>query len=183
MDIKKFYDIAKNLKDTRRAGWVERGVSDPESVSDHSFMVSLLCLIFPNDNINKAKAVKMAVVHDLAESTVGDLISKENWEGGSISKADKFKLEKKAIADIVSCLGEKEASDVLSLWLEYEEGKSPESVFVKDIDILERIMQANEYQKKGNHLKPLLPFFKDADKIKNESVRKFLDSMLGGEKR
>ena len=35
---------------------------------------------------------------------------------------------------------------VASLWREYEEGVSPEAVFLKDLDKLEMILQAHEYE-------------------------------------
>jgi len=37
---------AYRLKDTVRAGWVLRGIRDPESVADHSWGTALLCMIY-----------------------------------------------------------------------------------------------------------------------------------------
>lgn len=34
----------------------------------------------------------------------------------------------------------------MALWQEYEEGISPEALYVKDIDKFEMIVQANEYE-------------------------------------
>lgn len=33
---------------TKRAGWVRRGVSDPESIADHMYRMSVMALIAPD---------------------------------------------------------------------------------------------------------------------------------------
>jgi 5'-deoxynucleotidase YfbR-like HD superfamily hydrolase len=40
-----FLHTLERLKNIPRAGWVERGVRSPESVSDHSFRMVVLCLM------------------------------------------------------------------------------------------------------------------------------------------
>jgi putative hydrolases of HD superfamily len=181
MDIKNFYQNVRNLKLIKRTGWVERGVKDPESVSDHSFMVALLCLAFPKDGIYKDKAVMMALVHDLAESKTGDIISKENWpEGGTMSSSEKSKLEEDAIQKILSNLQDEDSDEIFRLWKEYDEGKTPEAKFVRDIDILERTMQALEYHVKGDYEKTLVPFFENKAKIEDPEIRSFLEEYMKG---
>jgi len=59
-----------------RAGYVLRGVSDPESVAAHSHFVSLLALLFVEehpDQFDKAKVLAMALIHDLAEAKLMDI--------------------------------------------------------------------------------------------------------------
>lgn len=59
-----------------RAGYVLRGVSDPESVSAHSHFVSLLTLLFVAQypgRFDAEKALAMAIVHDLAEAKLMDI--------------------------------------------------------------------------------------------------------------
>ena len=80
MNIVEFYKTVRKLKEIKRAGWIERGIKNSESVADHSFMVTILCIAFPKQEINKEKAIKMALVHDLGESEIGDLITKEHWK-------------------------------------------------------------------------------------------------------
>lgn len=42
-----FFATSELLKRTKRKGWVIRGVDDPESVADHMFQMSLICLAYP----------------------------------------------------------------------------------------------------------------------------------------
>ena len=39
------------------------------------------------------------------------------------------------------------ASEVLQLWMEYEDGSSPEAVVARQLDKLEMIVQADEYER------------------------------------
>ena len=86
-EIIKFIETANKLKDVKRAGWVERGVKDPESVADHNYLAALLCVVIPAKGVDKARAVKMALIHDLAESVIGDIITTDKWKaGGKMSR-------------------------------------------------------------------------------------------------
>lgn len=40
-----FLHVLERLKNIPRAGWVKRGVESPESVSDHSYRMVVLCLM------------------------------------------------------------------------------------------------------------------------------------------
>lgn len=39
------------------------------------------------------------------------------------------------------------ANEIIELWHEYEDAKTPEALFVKDLDKFEMIVQALEYEK------------------------------------
>lgn len=59
-----------------RAGFLLRGVPDPESVSAHSHFMALLTLLYINaypDGYDLAKALSMALVHDLSEAQLMDI--------------------------------------------------------------------------------------------------------------
>lgn len=83
----------------------------------------------------------MSIVHDLAESIVGDItpydgryspvmVVDEVYVG--VSKDEKYKLEEKAIKEICSTLGDSAVGkDILDLWAEYEAGSTPEAILVK----------------------------------------------------
>jgi len=49
------------LKTTRRSGWKLRGIQDPESVADHSFMVTVMCMMM-GDSVSQAHAI---LIHSL----------------------------------------------------------------------------------------------------------------------
>jgi len=180
MDIGKFYETVVKLKEIKRRGWIERGVKDPESISDHSFMVALLCLIVPKQGIDKNKAVKMALVHDLAESITGDYISTENWSGGTISKEEQLKKEEQAMKEILPLLDNETAKEIVSLWKEYEEGETTEARFVKDVDALEVLLQAYDYYSKKNYEKDLTVFWdkKGLNRIKDQNIKKLVKDII-----
>lgn len=74
MKIVDFYHYTDLLKRTKRAGWVKAGINDSESVSDHSFSTSLLSMIMaPKLKADSEKLIKMALIHDLGESIMGDV--------------------------------------------------------------------------------------------------------------
>ena len=60
-----------------RAGFLLRGVPDPESVSAHSHFLALLALFYvnayPEENYDLAKTLSMALVHDLSEAQLMDI--------------------------------------------------------------------------------------------------------------
>merc|ERR1712238_611689 len=50
-------------------------------------------------------------------------------------------------------------NEILELWKEYEEGATPKAKLVKDMDKLEMILQALEYENDGKNEKSLNGFF------------------------
>ena len=63
---------------TKRKGWTRfPEIKEVESVADHSWMIGLIALSLPN-KFNKDEALKIALLHDLAEVIVGDIIPSEN---------------------------------------------------------------------------------------------------------
>jgi putative hydrolase of HD superfamily len=159
MDILKFLEETNKLKQIKRTGWVERGVKEPESVADHSFKVALQAA-FLGEGLNIEKLLKMAIIHDLAKSQAGDMISKEAWPaGGTVTKKEKCRLEKDAMEKILGLLNAEMKREFMGLWLELQEEKTGEAVFLKSLCRLETILQAVEYRKQGNFKKPLEPFW------------------------
>lgn len=47
-------------------------------MADHSWMISLMALSLPSNKINKDWCIKIALLHDLAEVIVGDIIPFDN---------------------------------------------------------------------------------------------------------
>jgi putative hydrolase of HD superfamily len=77
--------------------------------------------------------MKMALVHDLAESIVGDITPH-----APVSKEEKYRLEKDGFKHLVELLGETEqAKEMFELWEEYEESETKEALLVKDLDKFE----------------------------------------------
>jgi len=55
MDLLEFAKKVRELKDLKRTGWVQRGVSDPESVADHSFMLAILACVYSKNSVSIQK--------------------------------------------------------------------------------------------------------------------------------
>lgn len=114
------------------------------------------------------KCLKMALVHDLAEAQVGDITPH-----CGVSDHDKHSRERQAMISMTNtltggsgdCSGTTGSSlgmvgsEILKLWEEYEEGTSMEAKLVKDMDKLEMILQALEYEQDGENKKSLDGFF------------------------
>ena len=63
------------------------GVPQPESVAGHMYRMAVLGLL-AGDALDKNRCVKMCLVHDLAESIVGDITPHDN-----VSKEEKHRRE------------------------------------------------------------------------------------------
>ncbi|NCB46471.1 HD family hydrolase [bacterium] len=136
------------LKKLRRTGWQLRGIREGESIADHCFGVVLLThLLVPeisNPQINREKAVAMAIIHELGETRIGDIpyTTLKYFP-------DKSKMEYDAITDVLEPLSAHTKEETLKLFVEFEEGKTTEARFVKAIDKLEMLVTAAEYEKAG----------------------------------
>lgn len=85
--------------------------------------------------------MKMCLVHDLPEAICGDIVP-----GGKVSDGEKKKLEEEAFGVIVKEMSGLRTEEFVGLFEEYEERKSGDSKIVKDLDRLEMVLQANEYE-------------------------------------
>ncbi len=138
--IELLHNIGK-LKDLKRTGWVLRKVPNPESVADHSFRISIMALLLADKlNLDKNKCVQMALIHDVGESLAGDITPHDK-----VNKKEKHELEKKAMKSLFKKVND---NKILDLWNEYEECKSPESKFVYELDKIEMLLQAFEYEQR-----------------------------------
>ncbi|XP_057787796.1 5'-deoxynucleotidase hdd1 isoform X2 [Salvia miltiorrhiza] len=138
-----FLTLCHRLKTTKRAGWVKRGVQEPESIADHMYRMGLMALIASdNSSVNREKCIKMAIVHDIAEAIVGDITPSDG-----VPKEEKSRREQEALQKMCELLGGGErAQEIKELWMEYEENSSMEAKVVKDFDKVEMILQALEYE-------------------------------------
>jgi len=159
-DILELLHKIGELKDVKRKGWVLKKVPSPESVADHSFRISVMALLLAEDfDLDKDKCIQMALIHDIAEAIVGDITPHDN-----ISTNEKHELEEKAIKSMFKDLGK---NDLIELWLEYKEQRSPEAKFIKELDKIETILQTSEYEQKYPQLN-LSEFWPDTEsKIKD----------------
>ncbi|CAK4081001.1 unnamed protein product [Aphanomyces euteiches] len=138
-----FLRICGQLKRLKRTGWVNHKVNAPESVADHMYRMAMCTMLLDGDSsLDRTRCIKMAIVHDLAESYVGDITPHDG-----VSNEEKHRLEKNAIDDICAKLGPSQAAvEIKELWQEYEDASTDEAKMVKDFDKFEMILQADEYE-------------------------------------
>lgn len=143
-DLVKFFKNIGRLKKTKRAGWVVAGVKNSESVADHSFGLAILGMILGDKfGVDTNKLVRMALVDDLAEAITGDLV----YERGDKVLADhdeKMDKERRAVVKIFVDL--ENGDDYIDLWDESQKGETREAKCLKQLDKLEMVMQALEYE-------------------------------------
>ena len=153
-----FFKTAVNLKKISRQGWIDKlSHNSPESVADHSYSMAIMSMVISDlENYDSEKILKMALLHDLAESKIGDYMP------GQISKDEKIQLENKAFFEIVESLPESIKSQYLHIWQEYQENISPESKILHQIDRLEMALQAKLYQKEGYSEEKVYSFIESA---------------------
>src|SRR6478752_10224480 len=117
---------AQTLDRVPRSGYVLRGVAEPESVTEHTWHVLFLvwALGARIEGIDVARAVEIALVHDLAELRIGDL---PRTAGRYFPAGAKKEAEAAAMEDVLAPL----APRARELYAEYQEGASPEARLVK----------------------------------------------------
>jgi putative hydrolase of HD superfamily len=158
-----FWSLALRLKRLRRTGWLDRGVTDPESGADHSWGVALLGWLLARDHpdLDRERVLLLGLVHDLPEAVAGDATPFDHVRDttGVIpathfstapgytesARLAKQQAEAAALDDMLRDLPTGLAADIRNAWHEYEAGQTPEARFVRQIDKLETLLQAEDY--------------------------------------
>lgn len=172
--LRAYFELS-HLKQLYRQGWLRRGISTLrcESVADHTFATALLSYWlaraeFPE--LDAERVLQMALMHDLGEIYVGDLIPQDQ-----ISPQSKYEQEQQAVHQIFDNLPGGKA--YILLWDEFEAGVSPEARFVRQMDRLEMAMQACLYEHQGET--GLQEFFDSADlAVSDPRLRKIIDTIV-----
>ena len=133
------------LKDVRRQGWVNAGVTQPESVAAHSWGMAILALKLCPPSLNLERVLTLCLVHDLPEVMVGDLTPEDDRS----TKVDDERAAMQAMAP-----------EWLNLYDEYETQSTPEAIFVRSLDKLDMALQAHLYM--ANSELDLSPFIASA---------------------
>jgi putative hydrolase of HD superfamily len=163
------------LKATTRTGWARRGVPEPESVADHSWGAALLCLLFADEaGVDRARAMEMALTHDLAEALTGDIVVNARSTPPEMDPSEKARLEREAMERLVPAPDHR----LRRLWEAYEAHDDPEARFVRDMDLLDMCLQALIYRRRGAAAPERLEeFFASADeRIETSTGRRLFEA-------
>ena len=144
---------AYELKDERRTGWQLRGVDDPESVAAHSWGVAYLVVAFGDrfrdelPGVDLDRALRLAVVHDVAEALTGDVATRADETADPIDREAKAAAEREAMATLADPL----PARIADAFATYEARETPEAVLVKECDLLDTCVQAVVYEREDRY--------------------------------
>lgn len=154
MDAQAILDLMEEvgkLKVLPRTGWLLRGLRNVESIADHCYRVSLLAMIFADClneegmEVDVETVMRIALLHDIAESQLGDI---PHPATRYIPEDIKEKGERAAVQDMVGAFG-KIGDRYVALWQSFEDASSLEAKIVRVADKLEMMIQAFEYENVG----------------------------------
>ncbi|KAI0888795.1 HD domain-containing protein [Annulohypoxylon maeteangense] len=146
-----FFHILERLKTGKREGWRRFGIKRGESIADHMYRMSLMTLLCPPSlapKVDLNKCMKMCLIHDMAESIVGDITPVDG-----VPKPEKSRREAETMDYISKNLlgkvyGGLAGQEIRAIWQEYEDSVTIDSLFVHDIDKMELLLQMVEYEKR-----------------------------------
>jgi len=141
-DIQFLYEIG-SLRFIDRQ-WKRFLNADFANLAEHHLRVMWLALTIARyEKADMDKVLKMALVHDIAESRTGDV--------DYLSRQYVERHEEMGLKDMLK--GTVLEKDFLKLFEEYQKRESPEAKVVKDADTLDVDMELNEQEIRGFKLK------------------------------
>ncbi|KAL2356533.1 HD domain-containing protein [Cryomyces antarcticus] len=176
-----FLHILSRLKTTKREGWRRFGIAHGESIADHMYRMSILTMLAPaslTSRLNIPRCTQMALVHDMAESLVGDITPVDG-----VLKAEKSRRETATMSylcgDLLGKVGGGVAGEEMrAVWQEYEDGETLEARFVHDVDKMELLLQMMEYERAAQGTLDLGEFAWVAKRIELPEVRAWCEELL-----
>lgn len=177
-----FLSSVGKLKFIKRKGWVYGGVKekDTESIAGHSFRLVLMSWILTGRRrFDIEKILKMVLIHDIVIVYTGDVTPFDNLVSGDLKKdkpileiwpthseKEKRRLtierrhkEKEALDNLIKNLPIDLQDEISSLWFEYEEGFSKEGRLVRQVDRIEKLLQAIVYKAQGDYRPNINPYW------------------------
>jgi putative hydrolase of HD superfamily len=109
-----------------------------ENDAEHAWHMAVMTILlseYSNEDIDVLKTISMLLIHDLVEVYAGDTYAYD--EEGKKSQAER---EAKAADKIYSLLPEDQGEYLKSLWLEFEEQKTPEAKFARTMDCFQPLI-------------------------------------------
>lgn len=141
--IIKLFQTIHPLDRVPRAGYLLRGVPDPESVSAHSHFVALLAVFFVEEypgRFDSERVLKMALLHDLPEALLMDIPMPH--ADAYLSDA-KHHAEEAIFQDILSEFPEK----LRGVHWEFCEAQTQEARLLRGLDKAQMMLKVLSYEK------------------------------------
>lgn len=132
------------LKKLKRTGWLLSGVDsgDCESVAEHSFAAAFTGFLVAGEfypELDAQKVLVLGLIHDLGEAVVGDVLP---WEKEAIDGFD----EQERAGALQTAAGGGALPVLTRLYDEYYHMATPEAKLVHQMDKLEMLLQAYQYE-------------------------------------
>jgi putative hydrolases of HD superfamily len=148
------FRAAGALKTIDRKGWSKAGITGQESVADHTYRMAVIgAYLSEGEKLEASKIIRMCLIHDLAESEIGDLTPEEK-----ISEKNHRAQEDRVCRKIFTSLPDKERKVFLKDWAELMEMRTRESRLVWQIDKLEMGLTMKDYTRGGGNKEKLKEF-------------------------
>ncbi|MFQ5351236.1 MAG: HD domain-containing protein [Thermoanaerobaculia bacterium] len=127
-----------------RTGYALRGVDEAESIAEHGFHLGVLVwAVAPSvPEVDLARVLELALVHDLAEIRIGDL---PRTAGRYLPEGAKAAAESAALAELLAPLGDRGPA----LFAEFEAGETREARLVRACDKLQLMIKVFVYERWG----------------------------------
>jgi len=165
-NIMEFIFEAGLLKRVPRSGWSVLGISDPESVADHSFRCAVIGYLLAHmEKVSVYRTLLMTLFGDIHEARITDL-HKMAQKYIEAEPAEDASFEEQ-----VAPLPGEISQELLAVREEYRGQESQESIVARDSDILECLIQAKEYHEHG-HKSASLFMEKAPEHLKTGSAKK-----------
>lgn len=179
-----YFHLLERLKTTKREGWRRFGIARGESISDHMYRMSMISMFAPpslRDKLDLHKCMKMCLIHDMAESLVGDITPVDG-----VAKPEKSRREAETMEYMTNTLignvwggqGKSVGEEIRAIWQEYEDSETLESHYVHDIDKIELLLQMVEYEKRGDKKLDLGEFANVARRVALQGCRDWAAEIL-----
>jgi putative hydrolase of HD superfamily len=125
------------LKTVFRRNLIADG-SRTENDAEHSWYFAMAALILRETSaepVDLLRVLKIALIHDVVEVDAGDTFVYDE-----AAKLGQQEREEKAARRLFGLLPEDQAAELLTLWREFEDGRTPEARFARAIDRLSAVI-------------------------------------------
>jgi putative hydrolase of HD superfamily len=110
-----------------------------ENDAEHSWHLALMAMVLAghaNQNIDLLKVIKMLLIHDVVEIDAGDVFLYDTTTSHTNTEA-----ELKAAKRIFGLLPPQQATELITIWEEFEAGETAEAKFARAMDRFEPLLQ------------------------------------------
>ena len=166
------------MKAIPRSGWLSHEVSlqDVESVADHTFSTSVLSMLLADlevergVSVNMEQVLRMALLHDLAESLTFDISRAYLDYMGTKGEAMKREIERTAWRHLVKGIEDRKlARRYADAQREYVEDRTTEAKIVHAADSMDILLQVVNYLRRGYPEALLSDLWKERTSMVKES--------------